>query len=324
MHSIRSAVRDSYFRFFFTISFVVITCCILTHSRLSLYYAFTGLELWYNNMIPTLLPFMILSGTLIRMGLTEGFVTIAYPVVNPFFRVSRNVCYVIVMGFLCGFPMGAKCVNDMYFHGKISHREAEWLLTFCNNIGPVYFVSFAFPLTGYTKILPCVLGMYGLPLLYGLILRYTCYRDLGKEPSFSGTSHDDRTAPDIASGRQNNSGFLRALDESISTSLQSILMLGGYMVIFNLLMMIPHLILGEIPKYISPILEITGGLKQLGNSAPLYSLILLPFGGFSCIAQTYTCIRDTRLSISSYVLHKILLTALTVLYYLLLLRFLRL
>ncbi len=301
-----------------TIAFVIITCCILTHSRLSLYYAFTGLELWYNNMVPTLLPFMILSGTLIRLGLTEGFVILVYPILNPLFRVRRNVCYVMVMGFLCGFPMGAKCVNDMYVHGKISLREAEWLLSFCNNIGPVYFVSFALPLIGCTRILPCVLGMYGLPLLYGLLLRYTRYRDLGKLPAESIHS----LPGEIARGnRSKDAGLFLALDESITSSLQSILMLGGYMILFNLLMLLPHLALGHRPAYVAPLLEITGGLKMLGDSVPFYSLILLPFGGASCIAQTYTCIRDTGLSIGTYVLHKLVLTAFSALYYLLCLRF---
>lgn len=301
----------------FTAFFLLMTCCILTHSRMSLFYAFTGLELWYNNMIPTLLPFMILSGTLIRMGLTEGFVTLVYPFVNPVFRVSRNVCYVMVMGFLCGFPMGAKCVNDMYVHGRISLREAQWLLSFCNNIGPVYFVSFALPLIGCQKILPCVLGMYGLPLLYGLVLRYTHYRGLNTGHNIAG----ENASPALHT-REKNVGFFPALDESISSSLQSILMLGGYMVLFNLLMLLPHLLLGRVPRYIAPLLEITGGLKLLGDTAPGYSLILLPFGGLSCIAQTYTCIRDTGLSIGSYVTHKCILTAISAIYYLLCLRFL--
>lgn len=322
MQSVRSSAGEAsaslrlLSHLFFTASFLLITYCILTHSRMSLYYAFTGLELWYNNMIPTLLPFMILSGTLIRMGLTEGFVTLVYPFINPLFRVSRNVCYVMIMGFLCGFPMGAKCVNDMYVHGKITHREAQWLLSFCNNIGPVYFVSFALPLIGSPQILPCVLGMYGLPLLYGLVLRYTRFRTLNAQ-----TTPIERSLSPSLSAQKKTSGFLLALDESIHASLQSILMLGGYMVLFNLLMLPPHLLLGRVPKYIAPLLEITGGLKLLGATAPLYSLILLPFGGCSCIAQTYTCIRDTGLSIGDYVLHKLTLTAITALYYLFCLRF---
>lgn len=306
--------------------FLLMTFCILSSSRLSLYYAFTGLELWYNNMIPTLLPFMILSGTLIRMGLTEGFTTLVYPFVRPLFRVSRNVCYVMIMGFMCGFPMGAKCVNDMYVHRRINRREAAYLLAFCNNIGPIYFVSFALPLIGCRRLGPCIFGMYGLPLLYGLILRYTGFRDLRNDKdSYSAPPPEENKADSTdKSACVRHVSLLSALNGAIYNSMQSILMLGGYMVLFNLLMLMPHLLTGQPPQFMAPVLEITGGLKLLGDKQPLYSLILLPFGGFCCIAQTYTCILDTELPIGSYVLHKLALTAVTAAYYLLCLRFFRL
>ncbi|MCM1526565.1 MAG: hypothetical protein NC091_04890 [Bacteroides sp.] len=300
----------------YTALFLLLTFCILTRSRLSLQYAATGLELWYHNMIPTLLPFMILSGTLIRMGLTEGFTTLVYPFVGPLFRVSRNVCYVMIMGFMCGFPMGAKCVSDLYARGGIDRREASYLLAFCNNIGPVYFVSFALPLIGCRRPIPCLIGMYGLPLLYGLWLRYTSFRDLSRQGDSRRPPKPGATAPPLK--------LLYALDESIRSSLQSMLMLGGYMILFNLLMLLPHLLTGGPARFVAPILEITGGLKLLEDRMPVYSLILLPFGGLSCIAQTYTCIRDTDLAIGEYVRHKLILTGLSAVYYLFCLRFLRL
>lgn len=306
--------KNRFMDLLYTAVFLLLTFCILTNSRLSLHYAFTGLDLWYRNMIPTLMPFMILSGTLIRMGLTEGFTTLVYPFVRPLFHVRRNVCYVMIMGFMCGFPMGAKCVADLYERGMLSRDEGTYLLAFCNNIGPVYFVSFALPLIGCGRIAPCLFGMYGIPLLYGLLLRYTRYRNLCQASGTHGAAAVNLQPP----GTQK---LLRALDESIRTSLQSMLMLGGYMVLFNLLMLLPHLLIGKEPRVIAPLLEITGGLKLLGNLMPLYSLILLPFGGFSCIAQTYTCIGQTDLSIGDYVLHKLILTALTAGYYLLCLRF---
>jgi len=161
-----------------TLFFFIITYCILTHSDLSLYYAFTGLEVWFNKMIPTLLPFMILSGIMVRMQLTDGFTVFIYPIIKPLFQVSKNVCYAMIMGFLCGFPMGAKTIQDLYSHKMISKREGEFLLAFCNNIGPVYFVGFVLPLLKRHFVLPYLLGMYGIPFVYGLFLRYTKFKDI--------------------------------------------------------------------------------------------------------------------------------------------------
>ena len=42
-------------------------------------------------------------------------------------------------------------------------------------------------------------------------------------------------------------------------------------------------------------------------------LILLPFGGFSCMAQTYSMIKETNLSVLQYFLHKCIQTAITAL-----------
>ena len=99
--------------------------CILTHSALSLSYASMGLELWFTKMIPTLLPFMILSGIMVRMQLTEKLAMLIYPVVGPIFRVRKNVCYCMMMGFLCGFPMGARVISELYVRQMITKREAD-------------------------------------------------------------------------------------------------------------------------------------------------------------------------------------------------------
>ena len=292
--------------------FLLITFCILTHSKESLAFALNGLELWFYSMIPALLPFMILSGTLVRMGMTEGFTTLIYPIINPIFHISRNACYVMVMGFMCGFPMGAKCIDDLLSRKMITLQEAKWLLAFCNNIGPVYFTSFALPLIGCKNLWPCVFGMYGLPLLYGLFLRYTIYR------------FPKNNVIEIQNNRCPGIGLLESLNESVSASLQSILLLGGYMVLFNLLMLLPKLIMPNQAIYATPILEITGGLKLLGSNMPVYSLIMLPFGGLSCIAQTYSCLAKTDLTIGPYIMHKLILTAISVVYYFFCLRFRRL
>ncbi len=292
----------------YTILLLIITVCILTNSQTSLFYAMIGLDLWFNKMVPSLFPFMILSGIMIRMNLTKSFSKILSPIIKPLFGVSDNVCYAMLMGFLCGFPMGAKTIADLLKREMLSLREASFLLAFCNNIGPVYFCSFVLPLLQRQLVLPYLVGMYGLPLLYGWILRYTVYRDLNGAFSNSVTKY-----PQSHATKQN---LLDEVDDAITSSIQSILVLGGYMIFFNLLNLLPHMLLGGTPTYFAPVFEITGGLMLLKGKLPLYGLLLLSFGGMSCIAQTNSCIKGTELSLSGYTLHKLILMALTGVYYL--------
>lgn len=297
--------------------FVLMTGCILTHSSLSLAYAALGLNLWYEKMVPVLLPFMILSGTLIRMGMTDSLIRPVRPLFGRIFRLPGPGIYVILVGFLCGFPMGARTIADLRNRQELSSEEGQYLLAFCNNLGPVYFLGFVLPLLHRKLVLPYVFGMYGIPLLYGISLRYSVYRNRISEKT------------DHSFGRDNAAKFLEptgpaplpaislpdALDDAITAAGRSILQLGGYMIFFNLLNLLPRLLLPDSFRY-APLLEISGGLKLLGDRFPLYTLLLLPFGGLSCIAQTGSCIRNTGLSLKSYILHKMVLTVLTAAYYL--------
>ena len=305
---------------FYTLMAVGLTAVILLFPADCLSLALNGLNLWFGKMIPTLFPFMVLSGIMIRMNLTGAFVRMLNPVLGRIFKVNPSCIYGIVIGFLCGFPMGAHVAAQLCEQKQISAGEASFLLAFCNNIGPVYFLSFVLPALFSGNISPgiklCLLmGMYGLPLLYGLFLRYTMYRNI-----------IDPDGHKYYSGQRTIS-LAKALDESVFNSLTSIARLGGYMIFFNLLFILPdltsrilHLGSQASRTFVGSagcLLEITGGIGLLGNQAPAFVLCVLPFGGLSCIAQTYSMIKNTSLSVTEYVMHKMILTALTVFYYLL-------
>lgn len=290
---------------FFIILFFSLTACILTDSQLSLYYTRLGLQLWFEKMVPSLLPFMIISGFMVRMRLTDKISMLFSPIISPVWKVRRETIYCMLLGFLCGFPMGARVTAELYERGELSKREADYLLTFCNNIGPVYFCSYVLPLLGRKLILPYLFGMYGIPLLYSLLLRYTLFHDVKDMKSCC----LDEKKPEPLS-------CFAALEASVSSAAKGMLSLGGYMILFNLFNLLPHKLLGRKPVVLAPLLEITGGLSMLEGMLPLYSLLSLSFGGLSCIAQTFSCIGNTDLSVNGYIIHKVILTILTALFYL--------
>lgn len=347
---------------------ILLLFLILRNPQRSMYYALSGLNLWFTGMVPALLPFMILSDILVRLGLTERFAALFFPLVHPLWRVSKNGAYVMFMGFLCGFPMGAKVTAQLVREKKLTSREGAFLLAFCNNIGPVYFLSYVLPLLKLKKSLPYLIGMYGIPLAYGIFLQHGFsgkkslflpypqkFRNTDWQKEQANIQFADRILQSENHVKiQNHRGcgeitiekispergtsYITAMDEAVLSSGRSILILGGYMILFNLLNLLPYeagklLLLGErlqkgsnsvslyriasfTEKICAPFLEITGGIGRLKEEMPLLVLLLLPFGGLCCLAQTGSCIRNTELSLGNYVLHKCILVLLTAGFYL--------
>ena len=301
-------------------------------------FAALALKLWFEKMIPSLFPFMVLSGLIVRLELSRSISLPIFPVLGRLYRISRTMCTTLLLGFLFGFPLGAKTIAEQYSLRQLTKPQAQYLLSFCNNIGPVYLLSFALPLLGLSggaENLPLrtavILFFFGIPLLYGLILRHTfyhCFSFSSENPPACAVAKPDSesTHPGpgssarlkAASAEYSRPSFISSLDASITSACGAIARLGGYMVFFivcNLpLGQISHLLKSILPQtsqyslavFTAPVLEITSGLSLAeGILAPALFMTMLTFGGLSCFAQTYTCIRETDLSFGNYCFHKL-------------------
>ena len=304
---------------FLTVMFIALFLLILIYPQVSFSYAAAGLTLWFNQMVPTLFPFMILSTLLIRQNLTGSFISLLYPLLGRLYGIGINAVYCLLLGFLCGFPMGARTIGELYGANKITKREASLLLSFCNNIGLVYFIGFVLPVTGLTQkgLLPLFLfGMYGIPLLYGLFVHVSGFL-IPKE------SASEKAVKNLLAEKESAESFTLSLDRAIDSGIHAITALGGYMIVCNLLNLFPFCITkhfspdenGLMVMIVNCLLEISGGISRMGRTAPLCSLILLHLGGLSCLLQTKSMIKHTDLSLQAYIIHKALQTLLTAVYY---------
>lgn len=278
----------------FILCFSYLIFLLLKYPSESVNYAREGLMLWFQTMLPTLMPFMILSTMMVSMHLTD-------------FLGAQNYC--IVMGFLCGFPMGAKVIKDLYKTNALSKTHANLLLGFCNNLGPIFVLNYALPTLGIKTPFFYTLGLYGIPFVYGMILLY-----LYKDKSQISIIQNCKETPQI----------LYHIDDAIQCAIHSITTLGGYMILFNLLNIIPYSLTTQFQLFsqwnresnfpIRCLFEISGGL----NASPVPSIWLmglLTLGGLSCLAQTYSVIKDTDLSFGVYVKHKCIQAIITMLYF---------
>ena len=105
-------------------------------------YAKAGLMLWFYTLLPSLLPFMILSNICIKTGLLDKLFEAPKKFWKKAFALSPSGAYALCMGIFCGYPMGAKITADLYAEHRISKQEASYLLTFACFPGPSFLSSY--------------------------------------------------------------------------------------------------------------------------------------------------------------------------------------
>lgn len=307
-------------QFLWLITSILFVFLLLTNPVNSTRLANIGLTTWYKHMIPSLFPFMVLSGFLLRSGLSFQLSSLLNPVLGRLFRLSPNCIYIIIMGFLCGFPMGANVIAQSLSLNKITRREAELLLAFCNNIGPVYVISFVVAACPFYPLWITLTIMYGIPLSFGLFLRYTRYKDIPNCIKNEVSNH----CPYMNQNNTNN--YLDAFQESLQKAITSIVTLGAYMIIFNVLQLPLYNTFYQVPEnwlcILKGLIEINSGINAISIFPQLYIIvysIFLPFCGLCCFFQTYAMIKDTPLSLRNYFIHKLIQTIFTLFLYIVLL-----
>ncbi len=100
-----------------------------------------GLSLCTKAIIPSLFPFMVLSELLIACGFGDFFGRRLGSPLASLFGISRESTASVFLGFLCGFPVGARVAVNLYERGKIDKNECERLLGFSNLPSVAFLVS---------------------------------------------------------------------------------------------------------------------------------------------------------------------------------------
>lgn len=254
-----------------------------------------GLILWYNGIVPTLLPYMMLTNILINTDIFKNLKTS-----ERFF--SMNSLLSIFIGFFCGYPMGAYFVANNVKAGYIKKSLAYWLLSFVNLCSPAFIIQFIVIQNLKGKHLPeIIISVYVSAVITALIFLPIYYSKFNTEKYCQTNSVISSKKKDVS--------------ECITDSFMQVIKLCGYIVLFSVtLKMVTANINTVTIRHIILIglLEITNGINtasQLINDENLkVSLITLftSFGSLSCVFQTYAVIKGSGLKLTPYVISKII------------------
>ena len=278
----------------------------------SLFAARDGMKLWLNTLIPTLLPFLILTGILLHTKGIEKFLSPLSFFWKKLLGLTPCGAYVFLLGILCGYPMGAKLTSDLYQKNKISQKEASYLLTFSNNPSPGFLTAYVSQicLGGKTKTKEITGILLLANIMCMLFFRFIIY----KNKTFAPISPSKKETSAVSSPGT-------VIDVSIMNGFETITRLGGYILLFSILgAVVGHFCPAQTEgKYIFlGITELTTGLHQLALSSLsygkkyLYAMAMTSFGGLCILAQTKSVLKG-QLSILPYFTAKCIHAAFTVL-----------
>ncbi len=278
---------------------------ILRFPAVTFHAAGNGLMLWFEQILPSLLPFAILSNIIISSDILPSLIGKVLPFIKKIIPVSTSGAFVLLSGFLFGFPMGSKNCARLLLEGKMEKHEAEVLFIITNNMSPVFIQNYILGqqlgMSSYFSW--SLLVLYVPPLLLGMYLL--------RSPSINGNIQKK-------SASRSKINF-QIVDAGIMNGFETLTKIGGYIMIFSILascfLMLP---MSDFLKTVCiGVIELTNGIHYLSStflsseSKYVLAMIFTAFGGFSGIAQTSAMIKDTGLSMKKYVLWKLVLCIIT-------------
>lgn len=289
---------------------ITVTALMLFFPTESVTYAKNAMDLCSDTVIPSLFPFFVCSGLLVHSGFCSTLAGVAKPVMKPLFNVNENGAGAFILGIISGYPLGAVTACQLYESGYLSKYEAERLLSFCNNSGPLFILG----AVGVCMYADAKIGL----LLYishllsaltvGVIFRF--YK------------RNKHTAPN-STITTSEKGFSQIYSTVMQSSLNSIITICGSVVFFG---MATSLILAHIPiepvtrSLLLGILEMTGGVNAVSRlhldltQKLMLSAFMVGFAGFCVHLQVISTVSRYNLSLFPYFFGKFLHGILSVIY----------
>lgn len=293
-----------------------------------------GITLWANNVVPSLFPFFVAVELLKHTNLIYFLSIKLDKYMKPIFNLPGVASFPFVMGLISGYPVGAKIVSDLYSNNLCTQKEAERMLAFTNNSGPLFIIGtvgcsfYSNTSIGILLLISHILSSICVGIILGIISRiksatnkFTANsRQSASVNNFSSLLQDDIKIADLGG----------ILGSAIVSAIKSILMIGGFVTIFSVILSILNntKILTIISYFISNIfhinpdyivglltgfLEFTNGLYKIStinNKMLSINLILssfiIGFGGISVTLQVLNIISKNKLSIKTYIFGKLL------------------
>jgi sporulation integral membrane protein YlbJ len=321
---------------FLAASVTFLAVSLITFPQESFDASIRGLNMWWEIVFPSLLPFFIVSEMLIGFGVVRFIGVLLEPLMRPLFKVPGVGGFVWAMGMASGFPAGAKLTARMRQEGQLTKIEAERLVSFTNSSNPLFIFGAVSVGFFYNVQLGVILALahYLGNISVGLIMRfYGRSEESTTKDKKRNLSIRDAFAALHRTRIKDNRPIGKLLGDAVMSSIQTLLMIGGFIILFSVInKLLFHLhITGFLAKFleimlgmlgmtdmlslpfISGIFEITLGSQmtsQVQDATLMHQAVItsfiLAFSGFSVQAQVASILAQTDIRFQPFFFARII------------------
>ncbi|HHY09701.1 MAG TPA: sporulation integral membrane protein YlbJ [Firmicutes bacterium] len=312
---------------------LVITIIIVVYPEAAFRASLDGLKLWFEIVLPALLPFFIMADLLMGLGVVHFIGALLEPLMRPLFKIPGVGGFAVAMGLAAGYPLGAKITGELKRKNLLTPVEAERLVSFANTADPLFIIGavavgmFNFPELGATL----VLAHYLAAVLVGFCMRFHRGQESPVIKRKAGYFQNAFRSLDAAR-RKDGRSLGRLFGDSVQDTFQAMLFIGGCIMIFSVLVRVINAagFMAPINVIIAQILAFLGLDKNLGPAvvngffettlgAQTASLALAPlqaqatitsfvvgWSGLSVLSQVAALLAGTKIRLGPYLLARLL------------------
>jgi hypothetical protein len=249
----------------------------------------------YKAIIPAVFPFMVLSEFLTKIDFAI-FEQNLGTILAKTFGISPVGCRVVLIGWLSGFPIGARLCCDLRKAEKISDKEAERLLFLSSLCSPAY-----------------VINGIGIGMLGNISIGIKLYIILLTSHLLAGLFTFGKTSALQFNEKESTvsvSPF--SITEAIEKAADGCIRISAYLAFFSAASSVVSKVIAHkfISSLIASVLEIGGGTIQIISLNSRYSYVILSsslaFSGISVAMQTRAFAKEGEITMKTYYFGKAL------------------
>ncbi len=317
---------------------VVVTLMLVIHPQSAMESALGGMRIFFDIVLPSLLPFFVLSEIMLGLGVVHFIGVLFEPLMRPLFNVPGAGAFALSMGLAAGYPMDAVITARFRKQQLCSRIEGERLLAFTNTADPLFIFGAVAVGMFHMQWLGAKLAVahYLAALTVGLLFRFYGKRSAATPQTVAreenGHILSRAVAKLVAARREDGRPLGQLMGDAVTDSIKTLFMICGFIMLFSVFVKMievaglqgfvaaPFVAVFRlfniapdlVPAAVSGLLEIDlGSMAASQSAAPLWQKAMvasavIAWSGLSVHGQVASVVTGTDIRMGPYAVARLL------------------